>query len=146
MGKIKQNQNWSALRCLVHNNMPLLMNGVWLKFFEQKCVTARGRKNPFEFSFLSISRNLCIFIKNFACKFFVENWISNNSVCNRGHKKPFKFIFWWKSRNWGIFKKNIARKFIVGNWIWNKCIATRGRKKPCEIQCLVNKSKSMHFS
>ena len=57
------------------NNMPSLINEVRLNFFKQKCVTTKGRKKPFEFSFWLISRKLGIFKTNFARKFFAENRI-----------------------------------------------------------------------
>ena len=91
-----------------------------------KCVTIRGRKNPFEFRFGSLSP--FIFIKNYASKFFVANRIFNECNTTRAQRKPFVFIFWTITRNLCIFMKNFARKFFVGNWILKKCVTTRVRK------------------
>ena len=75
------------------------------------------------------SGKFCIFMKNFAGKFFVANRIWNECVTMRSRKKPFEFSFWLISWNLWTFMNNFVTEFFVENWILNKYVTTRGWKK-----------------
>ena len=108
--------------------------GNWIS---NKRAIIRGPRKRFEFSFWSISRNLCIFMEFFAWNFFVGNWILNKRAIIRGPRKLFEFNFWSISWHLCICMKFFARNLFKGYH--------QEAKKTFQIQFLVNKLKSMHF-
>ena len=59
----------------------------------KQCVATKGRKKPFEFSFLPISQNLCILMKNFSRTFFVEKLNFEQMCHHQGTEKNLSNAF-----------------------------------------------------